>query len=411
MNRFRMGEINSNSLLPIFLCAVLVVMIAVRLIFGVTLVRWAMTPPFADLIGITGSVDCMRAGLDPYSNIQCDPWGRLYNYPRIWLTIFDFLDFDRRVTNPLGIALSFAFILAISSVFMIRRHGHSIFVLLLILSPPVLLLLERGNSDIIVFVLVVFAVFLARRIRGVGESAKLHLSYAAIVFASILKIYPVFLLLLILFEKASKRTRVIITTYSVIIIGGYFAYTLGDILSINHNTPRPSGLAYGKNVYLQTYFSGKTLFILTNSLMVIVAVVALRLCEKYQKKLVNMIPVSHAVNRHITLFLAGALIYCGTFFIGNNWDYRLVFLLLCVPYLLDIIDTVRSMLMSVSLRGMLLLVFYGSLMSDFVYTRYLVIPKEIASWGMLFVVTMISFFLFFNREKVIVSLTAPRGDF
>jgi hypothetical protein len=36
-----------------------------------------------------------------------------------------------------------------------------------------------------------------------------------------------------------------------------------------------------------------------------------------------------------TAFLFGAGIYCGTFLLGTNYIYRLMFLLLCVPQLLD----------------------------------------------------------------------------
>jgi hypothetical protein len=36
-----------------------------------------------------------------------------------------------------------------------------------------------------------------------------------------------------------------------------------------------------------------------------------------------------------TAFLFGAGIYCGTYLLGTNFVYRLMFLLLCVPQLLD----------------------------------------------------------------------------
>ena len=36
-----------------------------------------------------------------------------------------------------------------------------------------------------------------------------------------------------------------------------------------------------------------------------------------------------------TAFLFGASIYCGTFMLGTNFVYRLMFLLLCLPQVLD----------------------------------------------------------------------------
>lgn len=36
------------------------------------------------------------------------------------------------------------------------------------------------------------------------------------------------------------------------------------------------------------------------------------------------------------LFLIGGCVYIGTFIIASNWDYRLIFLLLCVPLLMKL---------------------------------------------------------------------------
>ena len=36
------------------------------------------------------------------------------------------------------------------------------------------------------------------------------------------------------------------------------------------------------------------------------------------------------------LFVAGAIIFSGTYIITSNWDYRLIFLLFCIPYILNI---------------------------------------------------------------------------
>jgi hypothetical protein len=35
------------------------------------------------------------------------------------------------------------------------------------------------------------------------------------------------------------------------------------------------------------------------------------------------------------LFLIGAVIYLGTFVISSNWDYRLIFLIFCIPCILN----------------------------------------------------------------------------
>lgn len=389
-----------SQFLTVAMCAVLAVIVIVHLISGITPVRWARYPPFADLIGITGSVDCLRAGMDPYTSTQGDPWGRSYNYPRVWLTAFSFLRFDRSATNPLGLILGFLFALVASSIFRTRKPVQLGFVLLLLLSPPILLLLERGNSDIVIFLLVVSSVVFIRKTPCFGESATVYLSYAGLLLASVLKFYPVFLLPLVFFENIPKKMRNLIIVGFIALFGGYVAATFQDVLAIAQNTPKPSELAYGKNVYLQLFCGGTALFLISTSLVAVISCLALYVSVKFQDRLHGMIPISPQVGDDIELFVAGALIYAGTFVIGNNWDYRLAFLLLSVPFLLDIIDKSQSVSLAIILPGLLLLLFFGSFLSDVTYQHYLVIPKELSAWGMLFLVLTIFCHLLLNREEV-----------
>ena len=74
----------------------------------------------------------------------------------------------------------------------------------------------------------------------------------------------------------------------------------------------------------------------------------------------------------------GALIYLGTFVVANNFDYRLVFLLLTLPQLIEWarLPTHRlSSLASATLIGILVLLWVGSL------SRRLDLWDELASWA------------------------------
>ena len=48
------------------------------------------------------------------------------------------------------------------------------------------------------------------------------------------------------------------------------------------------------------------------------------------------LPTSNNLDRFESFFLLGASIYTGTFIIGANVDYRLIFLIFTIPYVLDI---------------------------------------------------------------------------
>jgi hypothetical protein len=74
----------------------------------------------------------------------------------------------------------------------------------------------------------------------------------------------------------------------------------------------------------------------------------------------------------------GAFIYLGTFTIANNFDYRLVFLLLTIPQLTEWVRMPRhrlSTVAAVTLAGVLTLLWVGSL------SEWLDLWDEVVSWG------------------------------
>ena len=70
--------------------------------------------------------------------------------------------------------------------------------------------------------------------------------------------------------------------------------------------------------------------------MILILGIALFINIRFKKQLNTLIPATINAKENILLFITGALIYSGTFLIGNNWDYRNTFLLLTIPLLIDI---------------------------------------------------------------------------
>lgn len=136
----------------------------------------ALEPPFADLRTIPAALAAAEAGLDPRLANPGDPWGRPFNYPDVWLWLFAAL---ARLGDPVamtGIAQA-ALLLALA--LRLADRGHGPFVLLCAASPVMLLLIERGNHDGLVFLLTLAG------LRGSGMAAGMALGLAAG-----LKLYP-----------------------------------------------------------------------------------------------------------------------------------------------------------------------------------------------------------------------------
>src|SRR5262249_49806134 len=149
--------------------------------------------PFLDLEFILASVDCWQHGIDVYVNNPCDVLGRPFNYSPLWLR-FAFLP-SKDWTNPLGLCLSVSFFLALAILPSPRSASELLLRLTATLSPVTTYAAERGNIDLLMFVLATAAgILLLKPLR------RRLAAYAIIVLAGLLKIYPFVLMVLTLRE-------------------------------------------------------------------------------------------------------------------------------------------------------------------------------------------------------------------
>ena len=100
---------------------------------------------------------------------------------------------------------------------------------------------------------------------------------------------------------------------------------------------RGDGLSYGSfvfvtrfNPYFQQYFPGLFSYDQWRLLFEILAVILILIPAVFAIRGLRLPPQE---NRNMAAFRMGASIYVGTFLLGNNWDYRLAFLIFLVPQL------------------------------------------------------------------------------
>jgi len=144
-----------------------VAVLAISLVFE----RWEwarfprMVPRFGDLQIITATATCIQNGDWTPSGPTCDPFGRPYNYPVIWAQAFAALNLNDSRVFAVGTVLGILLIaaLAVPLVFLVRSGaswGRVAVSSLCVLSPPIALGLERGNTDGLILVLLVVSVLL-----------------------------------------------------------------------------------------------------------------------------------------------------------------------------------------------------------------------------------------------------------
>jgi hypothetical protein len=259
-----------------------------------------------------------------YSQIEASDTCSGFNYGTtllILLSIFPIdLEFYVAAALTLGIFAVFAL-----GYFLQRTYKMSfrqkVIVTLAFFSPGTFLLFERGNLDIVIFLLVVIAA--AVFARGVYIPA-----YLLLVFAALLKFYVLPAVIVASLLAKNGRHKAVVTVLTIITITWVvFDYSRGSILSVY------GPVQFGYPV-LEHYFEWLGLALgplpsLIGFLTPLVVWALLVLVERkagirYQTKLSQTI---RALREDYAFIFAG-ITFCGMFFVGLSFDYRLVFLAL-----------------------------------------------------------------------------------
>ncbi len=319
---------------------------------------WSFVPfdyPFIDAEYTSTQIECWRKGVDVYVANPCDALERVQNLPPIWLHL-PFWPSDKNWTNILGLTIDSVFLLSLMALPPPRCARDAIPVLMFLISSSFIFALERANQDLIIFVLIIIAILLLER----SIAARL-LGYAAIVVATLLKIYPVVLLILLLREHF--RTFLVVMVGAVGIIFGYGLSHRHELLAAMANLPIPATFAFGFGASrlpdamgtlmahltrapdvgsgVATGLESSPVWYIATYLVMLGATcfIAIRIAasESFGFALIGL------TMRESLCLLSGAAVICGCFFAGTSQFYRGVFLLLALPGLFAMARTSPSL--------------------------------------------------------------------
>jgi hypothetical protein len=286
-------------------------------------------PQFSDFRLIPGSAETFRRGLEPTQRNPGDPHKRIFNYPAFWRLFF----YTGIRESDTVWAVSLMLILFFVGVFIFPQEItiiDSLVLLLVIFSPASMLLYERGNVDLIVF-------FLCALVVRLMETSAL-VAAGLLMFAIIVKIFPFFGFTVLLKESKSKFVWLSLACLAVLLV--YLYSTSGSVKASWNLTMRGDEISYGANVLFlrySQYFSNLLGVSPTDPLLkfgpIILAVILILIVGLIG--ITNHEILASSSTRNLAAFRMGASIYVGTFLLGNNWDYRLAFLIFVMPQLLD----------------------------------------------------------------------------
>jgi len=209
------------------------------------------------------------------------------------------------------------------------NKASSIYIGLLLCSYATWFALERGQPDLIIFCLVGFALNLKK---------KKIISMSIFLYASILKFFPlgtiilfwdknfrksliftsIFLMIFIFFFWLDRVTIFTIIEFQNEVFGGLTWKSFGSfgIFNLLNST----GMFLNNAITLPASFLGPSLCI---GIFLVIGFL-------YKEKSKN-----DSENSQYDFFLAGSILFIASFVIGRNFDYKLVFLLFCIPFLFE----------------------------------------------------------------------------
>tara|TARA_Y100000590_G_scaffold276490_1_gene310426 strand:- start:1669 stop:2883 length:1215 start_codon:yes stop_codon:yes gene_type:complete len=282
-------------------------------------------PVFSDLDSINRALLSLKEGYNPYLENPNDISGSRYIYPKTWLYLFDILRLENQNYFKLFcfiiITLYFYSILDISS--KINNKFFLIITLIFLFSKINLLLLERLNIDIVIFILSWITVYYS----------KFYIKLILYLLSFSLKIYPLFSIFIFIEDK--KRFYFILSISLMLL----FIFKDQILLMKSNMIPYAMLFAYGfetlaRGIY---HYSMNINFLINDENYVvfknvviffggIYSLIIFFIGFKLKEKILRT-----KLTYHETLFLLGGGIYVGTYLISTNIDFRLIFLFFTIP--------------------------------------------------------------------------------
>jgi hypothetical protein len=249
-------------------------------------------------------------------------------------------------------------------------------------SPAVMFAVERANMDLVLFSMMVLAVF-AWQARSAAAQL---LSPVLVLFAAAGKLYGVFALPA--FALTGSRRGRWAAAATLVLLAVYVVATADDIVKVARAPEGGLLYSFGARILIGHLYhqvvpgewQGGT-FVAQAIAAVPLFVLLVAVWAWARRRLTPSEPTAHGTHGGALLaFHIGTLVYLGSFATRKNGDYRLVFLLLTVPQLLAWASTSaggpRTRLAKLGLGAVLAALWLGAL------SPYIGPTDELASWAL-----------------------------
>jgi hypothetical protein len=291
---------------------------------------------YGDLAHLTTASDCTTQ--IQIGAVICDPYSRPLNQNPHIISFLRLLDFSNVVLIGLTSTLLFFALMILIS---FKNQINPVTLLITLLSPPIVLAIDRGN-EIITILLVISSLYLL-----IGNGIKQSIGATLLVVSAFFKLWPIVMLICILMFL---RKHLLIFTKGIMLLSIiYWAINFESAVQMVQYTQRgsPMGLSFGIKHYLSSSISFfyVAIFLLTTVILSVF----------YFFSVMNLLRKKEGSANYLAVLNSLLLTYIIIWASGTSYVYRLIIFIPILIYLNKVFSVNRSLLQLQSLMILTLL--------------------------------------------------------
>ena len=289
---------------------------------------------FGDWSVIFSAIKCKLLNYNTFINNPCDVYGRPHVYGSILLFIPYIEEYSIFYFWYFPIFINLIFIAVIILHFNFTSFKEYFLCLIFILNPSTLLVMERLNFDIFIFLSMILLCYFRKNI----------LNLLFISFLTLAKFYPASLLPLFFIKNKNNKPFInFLFAFSFLFLVTFFLYldkdNIGEILKNKqlfsaHYIWSFNFFALSKIPSLVNIFSENYLVLFSSFFFIVFVFIGVFTCKNILYKNNYILTRSWGYNE--TLFLISAGVLVSTYFAFNNWIYREIFIFGLIPLSLEL---------------------------------------------------------------------------
>ncbi len=277
--------------------------------------------PFLDLYGLLAAGELAQAHGDPFGLNPLDPYNRPHVYTAWWLAT-GAIGLTRADSSWLGHAMLGLSLIA--AVVLIRPRGtrEALHTVLVLCSPAVLMAVNRGNNDWVVFA-VGCAALGCLRFDSVSVRS---LGVVLLAVCAALKYYPLAALVVLLSARTRREWSLSLALFALVLVLGWPALKPG-LESAARFKPSPDGLfAFGApNLFRALGFQSAASWLIPS---VALGAWGCWLAQGHWRSR----PAAASASSWEREFACGAALLAGCFFLGASYVYKMIFAVWLLPW-------------------------------------------------------------------------------